>query len=123
MKKLVAVAILVLFAMLVWDIGLNLNDMHVEFDGDEVGGPLGALIGLVAGGAGLLIAGVVLAAVGLFLAMLFAGLGIVAILGLAAGAVVLAALVSPLLLPLALVMLVVWALSGRRKARAKAEAV
>ena len=123
MKKLVAVAILVLFAMLVWDIGLNLNDMHVEFDGDEVGGPLGALIGLLAGGAGLLIAGVVLAAVGLFLAMLFAGLGIVAILGLAAGAVVLAALVSPLLLPLALVMLVVWAFSGRRKARAKAEAV
>lgn len=123
MKKLVAVAILVLFAMLVWDIGLNLNDMHVEFDGDEVGGPLGALIGLLAGGAGLLIGGVVLAAVGLCLALLFAGLGIVAILGLAAGAVVLAALVSPLLLPLALVVLVVWALSGRRKARAKAEAV
>jgi hypothetical protein len=120
MKKLFAVAIVVLFAMIVLNLTtVDLGDAHVMWDGDEVGGPLAALVGLVAGGAGLLLAGVVLLIVGVVLAVVFAGLGVLAVVGIAAGAVVLAALMSPLLLPLLVPLAFIWFFTRRSRRAAR----
>jgi hypothetical protein len=124
MKKTLAYAtIAALFGLVLWNVFFASHGMHVDFDGDEIDGPLGALIGLVAGGAGLLVAGVALALVGVILAAVFAGLGILAVVGLAVGAVVLALVASPLLLPLAIPVAIFWFIGSRNRRKAAAAAV
>jgi hypothetical protein len=126
MKKLAVAVIIFLIAAMALDLFTNVP-MHVEWDGEHIDGPIGALVGLVAGGVGLLIGGVVLACVGVLLAVIFAGLGLMAIIGLALGAVMLAALVSPLLLPVLVPAAIIWFFVSRsrkqRKAAAQPEAV
>ena len=54
--------------MLLWNIFTETTDfMTVNIDGEEIGGPLGWLIGLVFAGGGAVIATVVLAAVSTYL--------------------------------------------------------
>jgi hypothetical protein len=115
MKKLLSIAIVVLLAMMVWDLAFDLGHDNLVFDGDFDGGPLGALIGLVAGGAGLVIGALVLVVVGAILAVVFAGVGVVAIGALVVGAVALALMVSPLLLPLLVPAAVLWFFLGRSR--------
>lgn len=117
MKKFAVVAILVLFAMAMWNLAFDANDVHVVFGDEVIEGPLAALIGMVAGGVGILVAGVVMVFVAALLALVFAGLGVMAILGLALGAVVLAVAVSPLMLPLLIPAAIIWYVVKRRKAR------
>ena len=45
-KKLLAAAIVFVLALSLWDSVLG-NNMHINIDGDEFDGPLGALFGLV----------------------------------------------------------------------------
>jgi len=119
MKTTVKIIILFLFAVLLWNIFTETSDfMTVNIDGEEIGGPLGWLVGLVFAGGGAVIATVVLLFVGLVLAVVFAGVGVIVIgaLGVAAGAVVLA--ISPLLLPLLIpVALVCYFVSRSRRQR------
>jgi hypothetical protein len=93
MKKTAAVAILFLFALLLWNI-----------DGDQIDGPLGALL-----------AAVIMLMVGAILAVVFAGVGIMLIGGLGLGGLLLALAVSPLLLPLLLPLALIWYLAGRSR--------
>lgn len=109
MKKFAPLLLLFLFAMVVWEAMAGPSGMSVNIDGEQLDGPLGVLFA----GGGLLIAGVVMLFVGLFLAVLFAGLGVLAVGALAVVAVIVGVLVSPLLLPLALVVAVVWYLARR----------
>lgn len=118
MKKFAAIAILVLLAMAVWSLSFDTGDVHVMLGDEELEGPLAAFVGVVAGGIGMLVAGVVLVFVGVVLALVFAGVGVMAILGLALGAVVMAIAVSPLMLPLLVPAAIVWFVMKRRKARA-----
>jgi hypothetical protein len=121
MKKLAVAIIIFLIAAMAFDMFTDLPGMHVEWDGEHVGGPMGAVIGLVAGGLGMLIAIVVVAFVGIVLALVFAGLGLMALVGLAIGAVVLAAVISPLLLPILVPAAIIWFLVSRsRKQKAAA---
>lgn len=119
MKTTVKIIILFLFAVLLWNIFTETSDfMTVNIDGEEIGGPLGWLVGLVFAGGGAVIATVVLLFVGLVLAVVFAGVGVIVIgaLGVAAGAVVLA--ISPLLLPLLIPIGLYWLFVSRpRKQR------
>jgi type IV secretory pathway VirB6-like protein len=118
MKKSAAFVILFLFALLVWNVFTYSGDMAFNFDGDEVDGPLGALLGMLFAGGGLLLAGVAIVVVGAILAVVFAGVGILCLVGLAIGAIVVALAISPLLLPLFVLGAIVWWLSGRsRKSR------
>lgn len=121
MKKFAAVAILVLLAMAVWSLAFDAGDVHVMLGDEELEGPLAAFVGVVAGGIGMLIAAVVLLLVGVLLAVVFAGLGVMAIVGLALGALALAVVVSPLLLPLLIPAAIIWLVVKRRKARAVQE--
>lgn len=115
MKKTAAFVILFLFALLLWDLSSWSGNMAFNVDGDEVTGPLGALLALLFAGGGALLGGVALLVVGGILAVVFAGVGILCIGGLALGAVLLALAVSPLLLPLLVPVAIVWCLIGRSR--------
>ena len=118
MKKTAAFVILFLFALLLWNVFFYSGDMVVNVDGDEIGGPLGALLAMLFAGGGTLLAGLIMLVVGAVLAVVFAGVGIILIGGLGIGAVVLALAVSPLLLPLLLPLAVIWYMVSRsRKSR------
>lgn len=116
MKNFAKIAILFLFALLLLDVAFDAADfMHFHIDGDEVDGPLGALLGVLFAGGGLVVAGVVMVVVGIVLAVVFAGVGVIVLgaLGCAALAVVLA--LSPLLLPLLIPVAIVWYLVSRSR--------
>ena len=115
MKKSAPFIILFLFALLAWNIFNYSGDMTFNVDGDEIDGPLGALLAMLFAGGGMVLAGFVMLVVGAILAVVFAGVGILCIGGLACGAVVLALLVSPLLLPLLLPLALVWYLTSRSR--------
>jgi hypothetical protein len=114
-KRTASLIILFLFAVLAWNVFSYGGDMVVNVDGDEIGGPLGALLGTLFAGGGLLLAGVILLLVVGILAVVFASVGILCICGLGLGAVLLVLAVSPLLLPLALPLLVIWYLVSRSR--------
>ena len=116
MKKSAAIVILFLFALLLWDVAtFGFDDNIVNIDGDEIGGPLGALLATLFAGGGMLLAGCILLGVGVLLAVVFAGVGILCLGGLAIGALALALLVSPLLLPLLVPLAIVWFLMARSR--------
>ena len=124
MKKFAFLAILVLFFLAVFNVAFDMHDFsdaHVMFGDEEIEGPLGWLIGLVAGGFGLLVAAAAMLFAGIVVALVFAGLGVMAVIGVAFGAVVLALAVSPLLLPLLIPVGIVWLLMRRNKKRAVLE--
>ncbi|MDQ1920118.1 hypothetical protein [Massilia pseudoviolaceinigra] len=136
MKKYAPLLLLFLFIMVAWEAMVGPSGMSVNIDGDEFNGPGAALVGMLFAGGGLLIAGIVMLFVGVVLALVFAGLGVLAVGGLALGALVLAVgglalgalvlavMVSPLLLPLAIPLAIIWYLASRaRKPRAGHEAV
>jgi hypothetical protein len=113
MKKTATFVIVFLFALLVWNVFFYSSDMSFNIDGDEVGGPLGALLAMLFAGGGTLIAVLVMLVVGAVLAVVFAGVGIILIGGLGIGAAALALAISPLLLPLLLPLAVIWYLVKR----------
>ena len=113
MKKTAAFVILFLFALLLWNVFVYSGDMSVNIDGDQVDGPLGALLAMLFAGGGTLLAVVIVLMVGAILAVVFAGVGIILIGALALGAMLVALAVSPLLLPLLLPLAVIWYLVKR----------
>jgi hypothetical protein len=115
MKKTAYFVIAFLFALLLWNVFVFGGDSVVNIDGDEFDGPLGALIAMLFAGGGTLIAMLVLLVVGVVLAVVFAGVGIILIGGLGIGAVVLALAISPLLLPLLLPLALIWIIVSRSR--------
>jgi hypothetical protein len=116
MKKTTAtiiVAIAALFAVSAMAHGV---DSHFFFDGDEIDGPFGALVALLAAGGGILIAGMVIGMVGLLLAVVFAGLGVLAVGVLCVAGLVLALVLSPALLLVLPVALIWWLATRHRRA-------
>jgi hypothetical protein len=125
MKKIAPYVILFLFALLVWNVFVHGDGMTFNIDGDEIDGPLGALLGMLFAGGGIMIAGLVMVVVGVVLAVVFAGVGIIVVGALAIAALAVVAAVSPLFLPLLLPLAVIWFFVSRsRKNRAlRAQAV
>lgn len=114
LKKVLPVAIIAALAIAAW-IAMDSNNLHVNIDGDEIDGPLGALLGVVFGGAGLLIAGVAVTFAAVLVGVLFAGLGVLMITVLALAALLVAAAVSPLLLPLLIPFGIYWIVTARSR--------
>ncbi|MFL6672188.1 MAG: hypothetical protein ACJ8LG_02715 [Massilia sp.] len=115
MKKIAPFVILFLFAMLAWNVFVHSGGMTFNIDGDEVDGPLGALVALLFAGGGTLLAGLVMLMVGAVLAVVFAGVGIILAGALGLAALAVAAAISPLLLPLLLPVAVIWFLVHRSR--------
>ena len=59
MKKLLTFVLIVMLACLFLD-KISGSDMHMQFNGDEIDGPLEWLFGLVFAGGGLLVAAIAL---------------------------------------------------------------
>ena len=118
MKKIAPYIILILCALLLWDLLFTFGDASFHIDGEEFDGPLGAMLGVLLGGGGLLIGLLVTIVVGAVLAVVFAGVGIVVIGALAIASFAVAAAIVPILLPLLLPLALVWYLVSRsRKSR------
>ncbi|CAN7689269.1 hypothetical protein LJR289_005485 [Pseudoduganella sp. LjRoot289] len=114
MKKLLTIALIFLLAIAAWS-SIDTSDMIVHIGDEEFDGPLGALLGLVFGGMGLVIAAVVMVCVAVFLGFLFAGLGILMLTGLVLLAIVLVAVMSPLMLPLLIPAGIIWFFVARNR--------
>ncbi|MET0859193.1 MAG: hypothetical protein ABWY27_20770 [Telluria sp.] len=115
MKKIAPVIILLLCFMLVWNVFADPFPMDFDIDGDMVDGPLGALIGLLFAGGGLIIGGLVVLMVGAVLAVVFAGVGLLLTIGLGVGFLVVAAVLSPLLLPVLIPLAIIWFFMDRAR--------
>ena len=119
MKKIAPYIILILCALLLWDLLFTFGDASFHIDGEEFDGPLGAMLGVLLGGGGMLIGLLVTIVVGAVLAVVFAGVGIVVIGALAFAGFAVAAAIVPFLLPLLLPLALIWYLVSRsRKSRA-----
>lgn len=116
MKDLAKIAILFLLALILLDVAFDAAEfMQFTIDGDEIDGPLGALLGVLFAGGGLVIAGAVMLVVGLVLAVVFAGVGVIVVGALGVAAVTVALALSPLLLPLLVPVAIVWYLVSRKR--------
>ncbi len=124
MKKIAPYVILFLFCLLAWNVFMHSSGVTFDIDGEEFDGPLGAVLSLLFAGGGLIIAGLVVLFVGAVLAVVFAGVGVLLALGLGLALLVLAAVMSPLLLPILVPVAIIWFFMNRsRRTRLKAEAV
>jgi Na+-translocating ferredoxin:NAD+ oxidoreductase RnfD subunit len=119
-KKLVFAVLIALLALAAWQSILG-DSMYVNIDGDQIDGPLGALLAIVFAGGGMLIAVVAVTCAAVLVGVLFAGLGILMVSALVLGAVVLLAAMSPLMLPLLIPVGIYWIFTHRsRKQRQRA---
>ena len=124
MKKIAPFVILFLFCLLAWNVFAHSSGMSFDIDGEEIDGPLGAALGLLFAGGGIIIAALVVLFVGAVLAVVFAGVGVLLALGLGLAALVLAAVISPLLLPILVPAAIIWFFVSRsRRNSAKAQAI
>jgi hypothetical protein len=115
MKKVAPIVILLLFCLLAWNVFVHPSGMSFDLDGEDVDGPLGAVLSLLFAGGGLIVAALVLLLVGASLALVFAGVGVLLALGLGLVALVLAAVMAPLLLPLLIPVVIVWFFVSRAR--------
>jgi hypothetical protein len=115
MKKIVPYLILFLCALLLWDLLFSFGDASFHIDGEEFDGPIGAMLGVLLAGGGTLIGLLVVLVVGVILAVVFAGVGIVIVGALAIAGLAVAAAIVPFLIPLLLPLALVWYLVSRAR--------
>lgn len=115
MKKIAPYIVLILCALLLWDMLFTFSDASFHIDGEEFDGPFGAMLGVLLGGGGILIGLLVTVVVGAVLAVVFAGVGIVVIGALAIASVAVAAAIVPIVLPLLLPLALIWYLASRSR--------
>lgn len=108
MKRIFPAIVIFLTAVVLWNVFVQPGHFMVDIDGETFDGPLGIVFGSLMAGAGMLLAALIVVAVGIMLTVLFAGLGILLVGGLALGAIGLAAMLSPLMLPLLIPVGIFW---------------
>ena len=120
MKKLLTFALIVMLACLFLD-KIGATDMHMQFNGSDIDGPLEWLFGLVFAGGGVLIAALVLVCVAVVMGVVLAGVGMVLLAVLAFCVVLALALSTPVLLPLLIPVAIVWLLVSRNRRQSRAQ--
>jgi hypothetical protein len=114
MKKLLAIVLIAFLAIAAWYSIVD-YDMVVHIGDADFDGPLGALIGMIAAGGGMVIALIAVTCAAVFVGFLFAGLGILMVIGMCLLAVVLVAVIAPFLLPLLIPIGIFWWIARRNK--------
>ena len=117
MKKIVPYIVLILCALLLWDLLFSFGDASFTIDGDTVDGPIGAVLALLFGAGGAILGVVVAVVVGVVLAVVFAGVGVVLLAALGVAGVAVTAAIVPFMLPLLALGLVWYLVSRSRKNR------
>jgi len=124
MKKIAPYIILFLLAMVAWEAMFESSGVSFMLDDGDFDGPFGSLIGMLFAGGGMLIGAIAMIFAAIVVAVVFAGLGLIAVAGLALGAVIVAAIVAPFMLPVLIPAAIIWFLLSRdRKNRLKQQAV
>jgi hypothetical protein len=93
--------------------------MHMQFNGDDIDGPLEWLFGLVFAGGGLLIAAIALVCAAVVTGVVLAGVGVVLIAVVALCMALALALSTPVLLPLLIPVAIVWLIVSRNRKQAQ----
>lgn len=119
MKKLLTFVLILMLACLFLD-KIGATDMHMQFNGSDIDGPLEWLFDLVFAGGGVLIAALVLVCVAVVMGVVLAGVGMVLLAVLAFCVVLALALSTPVLLPLLIPVAIVWLLVSRNRKQAQA---
>lgn len=119
MKKLLTFVLILMLACLFLD-KISATDMHMQFNGNDIDGPLEWLFGLAFAGGGVLIAALVLVCVAVVMGVVLAGVGMVLLAVLAFCVVLALALSTPVLLPLLIPVAIVWLLVSRNRKQAQA---
>lgn len=119
MKKLLTFVLILMLACLFLD-KISATDMHMQFNGDDVDGPLEWLFGVVFAGGGLLIAALALVCAAVVTGVVLAGVGVVLLAVVACCVVLALAISTPVLLPLLLPIAIVWLLVSRSRKQAQA---
>ena len=119
MKKLIKKKLILMLTCLFLD-KIGATDMHMQFNGSDIDGPLEWLFGLVFAGGGVLIAALVLVCVAVVMGVVLAGVGMVLLAVLAFCVVLALALSTPVLLPLLIPVAIVWLLVSRNRKQAQA---
>lgn len=123
MKKILAFALILVLACLFLD-KIGASDMHMQFNGDDVDGPLEWLFGLVFAGGGLAIALIALLCAAVVVGVVVASVGLFMVAGIVIGGgvlvLVLLACSAPVLLPLLVIVGMAWLLSNRSRSQARA---
>ncbi len=114
MKKIAPLLVLFLFTLVVWE-AMAGHGMSFEFDGDHVDGPIGAIVGLMLAGGGLLVALVVALVVTVVVTLVCAGVGLLLVVGPVLLVIVILAAVSPVLLPLLIPIAIIWYFASRNR--------
>ncbi|MFL6710355.1 MAG: hypothetical protein ACJ8HI_19300 [Massilia sp.] len=114
MKRIAPVVVLFLFAMIAWKVFRHSHGIDMDFDDEDFDGPVGAIFGLLFAGGGLVIGGLVALFVGAVLAVVFAGVGVVLVAALALVALLVAAALTPVMLPVLIPAAIIWWLVSRR---------
>ena len=120
MKKLLTFVLIVMLACLFLD-EVGGSDMHMQFNGDEIDGPLEWLFGLVFAGGGLLIAALALVFAAVVTGVILAGVGMALVVVVACCVVLALALSTPVLLPLLIPVAIVWLLVSRNRRQSRAQ--
>ena len=120
MKKLLTFVLVVMLACLFLD-KIGATDMHMQFNGDAIDGPLEWLFGLVFAGGGLLIAAIALVFAAVVTGVVLAGVGMVVIAVVAFCMLLALALSAPVLLPLLIPVAIVWWLVSRNRKQVQAQ--
>ncbi|MFP5390330.1 MAG: hypothetical protein ACLGI6_02130 [Gammaproteobacteria bacterium] len=108
MKKTVLFTAALIAILLVMGSAAAPGDVHMVWDGNEIDGPFAALAGVLAAGGGIAIAGAVMLFVGVLLALVLAGVGVVIVGALAFAAAVACLALTPLLLPAVIPLAIIW---------------
>lgn len=116
MKKTLPYLLLFMFALLIWNGLTDHGGFQVHFDDGDMDGAGGALLGTLLAGGGILIGAIMMIIVAVVLALVFAGMGVLAVCALALAVVAALIAISPLLLPILIPCLIVWFMARRRPA-------
>lgn len=121
MKKLIFAVVVLLLAVAAWH-SIDIGSARVDWDGEEIGGPLAALISLVAAGGGLMIAAVVLTGVAVLVGCVMAGVGLLMVFLTGFFVLLAAAMLAPVMLPLLVPLALVWFIAARMRRHRRAQA-
>ena len=115
-KYLFIATLLAFLTISAWQVMFG-DGINVNIDGDQIDGPLGAVLGVLFASGGMAIAAIVCVGVAIFLGVLFAGLGVLMVGGMALLAFICIMAVSPLLLPLLVVIGIYYYIRKRQQRR------
>ena len=122
----IAIAAVLLFAVLLLNFWSPFHggNMVLAWDGDTLDGPLATIVGVLVGGAGLMLGMAALAFAAAVVGIVMTGLGLALVTLLVLGVVLAAAIAVPFTLPLLVPLAIVWWLVSRaRKHRTLAHPV